>query len=127
MKQHFFHTYPAINNALGKVNQTINDRITIKNPQLHDALQQMASNGGKYLRPAFFFLFANINHQTANEQEKLIKIASSLEVLHMATLIHDDIIDNAKIRRGKETIPVSYINKYQKTKSENKTFKEKQT
>ena len=92
MKQHFFHTYPAINNALGKVNQTINDRITIKNTQLHDALQQMASNGGKYLRPAFFLLFANINHQTADEQEKLIKIASSLEVLHMATLIHDDII-----------------------------------
>ena len=41
MKQHFFHTYPAINNALGKVNQTINDRIKIKNPQLHFALQQM--------------------------------------------------------------------------------------
>ena len=47
MKQHFFHTYPAINNALSKVNQTINDRITIKNPQLHDALQQMASKDRK--------------------------------------------------------------------------------
>lgn len=108
MKQHFFHTYPAINNALGKVNQTINDRITIKNTQLHDALQQMASNGGKYLRPAFFLLFANINHQTADEQEKLIKIASSLEVLHMATLIHDDIIDDSPKRRGAVSVQAAF-------------------
>ena len=108
MKQYFFHTYPAINNALGKVNQTINDRITIKNPQLHDALQQMASNGGKYLRPAFFLLFANINHQTADEQERLIKIASSLEVLHMATLIHDDIIDDSPKRRGAVSVQAAF-------------------
>ena len=108
MKQHFFHTYPAINNALGKVNQTINNRITIKNTQLHDALQQMASNGGKYLRPAFFLLFANINHQTADEQERLIKIASSLEVLHMATLIHDDIIDDSPKRRGAVSVQAAF-------------------
>ena len=68
----------------------------------------MASNGGKYLRPAFFLLFANINHQTVAEQEKLIKIASSLEVLHMATLIHDDIIDDSPKRRGAVSVQAAF-------------------
>ncbi|MEY8294850.1 polyprenyl synthetase family protein [Limosilactobacillus caviae] len=108
MKQHFFHAYPAINHALGEVNQLINDRITIKNSQLHDALQQMASNGGKYLRPAFFLIFANINKSAADEQAKLVKIAASLEILHMATLIHDDIIDDSPKRRGAVSIQAAF-------------------
>ncbi len=68
----------------------------------------MPCNRCKYLRPAFFLLFANINHQTADEQEKLIKIASSLEVLHMATLIHDDIIDDSPKRRGAVSVQAAF-------------------
>lgn len=38
------------------------------------------------------------------DEDKLLKIATSLEILHMATLIHDDIIDDSPLRRGQETI-----------------------
>lgn len=107
MKQHFFHAYPAIERALNEVNTTINNRITIKNTDLRDALQQMASNGGKYLRPAFFLLFTEIENKQS-PSEKLIKIAASLEILHMATLIHDDIIDDSPKRRGAVSIQSAF-------------------
>jgi hypothetical protein len=56
----------------------------------------MATNGGKFLRPAFFWLFASLTGQPQPEQrDRLIKLATSIEVLHMATLIHDDIIDDS--------------------------------
>lgn len=108
MKQHFFHAYPALDQALNEVNQTINARIAIKNSDLQDALQRMASNGGKYLRPAFFLLFAKINDKSADAQNKLIKVAASLEILHMATLIHDDIIDDSPKRRGAVSIQAAF-------------------
>ncbi|MBB1080264.1 polyprenyl synthetase family protein [Limosilactobacillus sp. STM2_1] len=108
MKQHFFHAYPAIDRALNEVNQIINSRITINNSSLNNALQQMASNGGKYLRPAFFLLFADINNKQSEERNQLIKIAASLEILHMATLIHDDIIDDSPKRRGAVSIQSAF-------------------
>lgn len=108
MKQHFFHAYPAIDRSLQEVNQLINDRITIKNPSLHAALQQMASNGGKYLRPAFFFLFTQVSQTTPSKHRDLVKIAASLEILHMATLIHDDIIDDSPERRGAVSVQAAF-------------------
>ncbi|MRN06202.1 polyprenyl synthetase family protein [Lactobacillus sp. 0.1XD8-4] len=108
MKQHFFHAYPAIDHALNEVNQIINSQITIKNASLHEALQHMASNGGKYLRPAFFLLFADIGNKKVDDRSRLIKIAASLEILHMATLIHDDIIDDSPKRRGAVSIQAAF-------------------
>lgn len=108
MKQHFFRAAPALEQALDDVNDLINTRIQINNNQLQTALQQMASNGGKYLRPAFFLLFANIANKMGEEREKLIKVAASLEVLHMATLIHDDIIDDSPTRRGAVSIQAAF-------------------
>lgn len=108
MKQHFFHAYPALEQALAEVNCTINERIAINNPALQEALQQMASNGGKYLRPAFFLLFAEIADKPAAKRKSLIKVAASLEILHMATLIHDDIIDDSPKRRGAVSIQAAF-------------------
>lgn len=108
MKQHFFRAYPEIDQALNEVNQLINHRITVKNPQLQTALQAMASNGGKYLRPAFFFLFSQLNGASQVDRPRLIKIAASLEILHMATLIHDDIIDDSPKRRGTVSIQAAF-------------------
>lgn len=55
---------------------------------------------GKKLRPLIMFLTARLIHGSAPLPEKVVKGAASLEMLHVATLIHDDIIDDAMIRRG---------------------------
>ncbi len=55
---------------------------------------------GKKLRPVMMFLAARMVFGDEPLPEKVIKGAASLEMLHVATLIHDDIIDDAGLRRG---------------------------
>lgn len=53
------------------------------------------------VRPALFLLLADlVKPGAAQNNEKFVKIAASLELLHSATLIHDDIIDDSPLRRG---------------------------
>ena len=55
---------------------------------------------GKKIRPVLMLLSARMIHGGDPLPEKVIKGAASLEMLHVATLIHDDIIDDAMVRRG---------------------------
>ncbi|HKF49964.1 MAG TPA: polyprenyl synthetase family protein [Terracidiphilus sp.] len=55
---------------------------------------------GKKLRPAMLLLSARMIHGAAPVPDKVIMAATSLEMLHVATMIHDDIIDDALVRRG---------------------------
>ncbi len=108
MDKHYFRSDPQLNNALQEVNHLINQRITVNNSDLQVALKQMASKGGKYLRPAFCLTFARLGGKDSWNSSKLIKIASSLEILHMATLIHDDVIDDSPERRGAPSIQKAF-------------------
>src|SRR5699024_1720718 len=82
------------------------DKISVDYPVLQAVISKMASNGGKFLRPAFFLLFTKLTADSQNrvDDKKLIDIATSLEVLHMSTLIHDDIIDDSPKRRGEVSV-----------------------
>ena len=64
--------------------------------------------GGKRLRPAFAFLCGRLNGCSG---EKMLPLALSLELMHTASLIHDDIIDGAQLRRGVPTVNACYGNK----------------
>lgn len=57
-------------------------------------------NAGKKLRPIVLFLTARLFQPTGPLPRKVIRAAASLEMLHVATLIHDDIVDHATLRRG---------------------------
>jgi octaprenyl-diphosphate synthase len=65
--------------------------------------------GGKRLRPAFVALSAKATGIPYDE-ERSRKIGACMEMIHMATLIHDDVIDNSATRRGKETASAVYGN-----------------
>jgi geranylgeranyl pyrophosphate synthase len=56
------------------------------------------SAGGKRLRPVLVFLCA------AGDDERLVSAAVAVELLHMATLVHDDVLDAADLRRGRPTV-----------------------
>jgi len=81
------------------------------------------NSGGKYLRAALVALGYKATGKTDDDYKFL---ASALELFQTSILIHDDIIDNAKVRRGKDTIPVSYMSKYKNPKGEHNDFEEKQ-
>lgn len=97
--------YPLIASELEEVNQFIQKTIKTPNKSLQTALLQMADNGGKYLRPSLLLLAA---HAVGKANKQTIKLASSIEILHMATLIHDDIIDDSDERRGNVSIQAAF-------------------
>jgi geranylgeranyl pyrophosphate synthase len=55
--------------------------------------------GGKRLRPILVFLCAD-----GDSDERLVAAAAAVELLHMATLVHDDVLDRAPLRRGRPTV-----------------------
>lgn len=57
--------------------------------------------GGKRLRPLLVFCCAG---RIADPGTALIRAASAVELVHMATLVHDDLLDGATMRRGRETV-----------------------
>ncbi|WNZ88483.1 polyprenyl synthetase family protein [Streptococcus iniae] len=100
----YWSNYPEIENHLNQVSSLIEERVQLDHPQIEAAIKKMTRAGGKYLRPAFFLLFSQFGQSKANNQDKLFKIVASLEILHMATLVHDDIIDDSPLRRGQTSI-----------------------
>ena len=63
-------------------------------------------NGGKRLRPVLFLLCAKSRGEISTE--KTLPLATALELIHTASLVHDDILDSAKKRRGVPTINAKY-------------------
>jgi geranylgeranyl pyrophosphate synthase len=59
----------------------------------------MLAAGGKRLRPVLVFLAA-----ADDSDERLVSAAVAVELLHMATLVHDDVLDRAPLRRGRSTV-----------------------
>ncbi len=70
-------------------------------PQLTAVLSSLLDSGGKRLRPALALLAGRLY---ATDIEKLVALAASVEMLHTATLVHDDLIDGALLRRGQTTV-----------------------
>ncbi|MCF6095341.1 heptaprenyl diphosphate synthase component II [Microaerobacter geothermalis] len=64
--------------------------------------------GGKRLRPVFVLLGGKLGNYDIH---KLKHIAVPLELIHMATLVHDDVIDDADTRRGKKTVKAEWDNR----------------
>lgn len=70
-------------------------------PDLRSALDHLLSAGGKRIRPTLGLLVGNM---LGAPEEKLITLGASVELLHTATLVHDDLIDGALLRRGMPTL-----------------------
>jgi len=64
---------------------------------VNDIGSYLLKAGGKRLRPALYFLCARGGCKDLGE---IMPIAEAIEMIHMATLVHDDILDNAAVRRG---------------------------
>lgn len=69
----------------------------------------LRSSGGKRVRPALLIL-ANYSVGGRGGSENVVRLATVMEMLHTATLVHDDIIDNADLRRNRSTINARFGN-----------------
>ena len=84
-----------------KVEEKMRAQANKRHPNLRVALENLLEAGGKRVRPRLVLLTGNMFG--ANE-EQLITLAAAIEMLHTATLVHDDLIDGSLMRRGNETI-----------------------
>ncbi|HEX6593461.1 MAG TPA: heptaprenyl diphosphate synthase component II [Bacillota bacterium] len=101
-------TYSYLKRDLNSIERALNDVIQAEHPILRKASTQLLRAGGKRIRPVFVLLSSQFGDV---DMEKIKTIAVSLELIHMATLVHDDVIDDAELRRGKPTIKHQYSNR----------------
>ncbi|MDR2193196.1 MAG: polyprenyl synthetase family protein [Treponema sp.] len=92
----FWQEFPAIAESLEKVSRIIQDSCASQNPVIAEGVSALFDGKGKLLRPGMLLIAANFG----KKQDKHLKLAACLEILHMATLIHDDVIDDSPLRRG---------------------------
>ena len=88
----------AIQQALDATKKEMDAVLNAKVPGLSDMTSYLAASAGKGLR-ALLLLTAAVNADD-NISDDVPKAAAALELMHMATLIHDDVIDHASTRRG---------------------------
>jgi geranylgeranyl pyrophosphate synthase len=70
-------------------------------PDLRAALDHLLAAGGKRVRPTLCLL---VGSMLGGKPDTLVTLGAAVELLHTATLVHDDLIDGALLRRGEETL-----------------------
>ncbi|MEK3974892.1 heptaprenyl diphosphate synthase component II [Psychrobacillus sp. FSL K6-2684] len=75
---------------------------------LNEASLHLLLAGGKRIRPVFVLLSAKFGNYSI---ESIKQVAVSVELIHMASLVHDDVIDDAETRRGRETVKSQWNNR----------------
>lgn len=90
-----------MNNEIKIIEKRLEEALISKDQILEDASYHLFSSGGKRVRPAFVILSSQFGEEM---NEDVYRVAVALELIHMATLVHDDVIDKSDKRRGSLTI-----------------------
>jgi geranylgeranyl pyrophosphate synthase len=94
--------FTSVQDQLQFVEQRIREQAGEEHhPDLRSALDHLLAAGGKRIRPTLGLL---VGTMLGAPEEKLITLGASVELLHTATLVHDDLIDGALLRRGMPTL-----------------------
>ena len=105
MKQ--LRLFNQIYSDLQRVEKELLEFVQTDYPILQDSSIHLLVAGGKRLRPAFTLLAAKFSNYSS---EKLIPLATALELIHMSTLVHDDVVDASMTRRGRPTVKAKWGN-----------------
>lgn len=100
-----------VQSDMEQMRSNILDIVGRKNPLLLAAADQIFGAGGKRLRPVLVFLVARATAQLMDMDditERQRRLAEITEMIHTASLVHDDVLDDCDTRRGAETIHTLY-------------------
>jgi heptaprenyl diphosphate synthase len=100
--------YHSLNKDLEFIEQELARSIDTGHTALRDASSHLLKAGGKRMRPVFVLLAGHFGHYDIT---RLSRVAVALELIHMATLVHDDVIDDAETRRGRRTVKAEWDNR----------------
>lgn len=99
--------YKCVDSEFSAANDLIIEQLNSRVPLVEKIAQYIIDSGGKRMRPLVTLLTANALNQSG---EKVIKLATIIEFLHTATLLHDDVVDTSELRRGKATANANWGN-----------------
>jgi all-trans-nonaprenyl-diphosphate synthase len=91
--------------------QTLKDLIGARHPILYAAAEHLFGAGGKRLRPAVVLLVSRATLPGQEITQRHRRLAEITEMIHTASLVHDDIVDEAAVRRGVPTVHSSFTNR----------------
>jgi len=94
-------SYGSVQEDLAQVESALGALRDVDFAPLAQMMDVVLGVGGKRLRPALALLAGKFGQY---DLELLVPLAASIELLHTATLVHDDVIDNAATRRGRPTV-----------------------
>ncbi|MBV8428909.1 MAG: polyprenyl synthetase family protein [Hyphomicrobiales bacterium] len=92
---------------LAKVNDLILSRTGSEVALIPEVANHLISSGGKRLRPMLTLAMAMLNGYRGDAH---VKLAASVEFMHTATLLHDDVVDESDLRRGRKTARIVWGN-----------------
>lgn len=87
--------------ALARVRQIIRDELISERPAVREMCAHIERYHGKMIRPTLLLLSAQAAGRVADEHHTL---AAVIEIVHLATLVHDDVLDEADVRRSSPTV-----------------------
>src|SRR5213080_4791517 len=94
-------TYSFLNSDINIIEKKLEETIQADSLLLREASLHTLKAGGKRIRPIFVLLAGKFGHY---DIEVLKNVAVALELIHMGSLVHDDVIDDADLRRGQPTV-----------------------
>ncbi|GGH78984.1 polyprenyl synthetase family protein [Pullulanibacillus pueri] len=100
--------YKEIKHELNAIEKLLETVVEADQDILTQASSQLLKAGGKRMRPIMVLLAAQYGER---DREDVRKIAVALELIHMASLVHDDVIDNSEMRRGQQTVKSRWDNR----------------
>lgn len=100
--------YSYLKKDLNYIEEELEKTIEAQHPILQEASHRLLKAGGKRIRPVFVLLAAKFGNYDLQE---IKKAAVALELIHMASLVHDDVIDDASLRRGQKTVKAQWDNR----------------
>ncbi len=90
-----------VQDELQRVEDLMRSQADDRHPQLEEALKHLLGSGGKRVRPGVVLLMGGILN---GDRDRLVILSAAIELLHTATLVHDDLIDGSILRRGIATL-----------------------
>jgi len=95
------YIHAPVEQGLERVKAALHNLVNQESPFLAELLDHALETKGKRIRPALTLLAAGFHTNDGKHAETM---ATAVELLHIATLIHDDTVDHSEVRRGKATI-----------------------